>query len=177
MLLLVSSFGSSPDERIFLHVQEHWRRPALDTVFQTVNHFGDSRWVLLGSLAMIGGGTALDRPAIREDGTLLLAGFVAAGGAVYTIKRLVDRPRPLDPEDRTSMVSGHATFAALTATVLGGRHPRWRVPLSVLAGATALARVYLGRHYPSDVIAGVVLGYAVGRLVLWQSPTILSIRF
>jgi hypothetical protein len=46
---------------------------------------------------------------------------------------------------------------------LGRVAPSYRLPLYCLAGAICLTRPYLGMHYPSDVLAGVVLGAAIGR--------------
>jgi undecaprenyl-diphosphatase len=40
-----------------------------------------------------------------------------------------------------------------------------RLPAYGLAAAVCVGRPYLGMHYPSDVLAGAVLGYAIGRLV------------
>ena len=52
------------------------------------------------------------------------------------------------------------------ATVLAGFVPAWRVPLYALAVAIAWSRVYVGAHYPLDLLAGAVLGTASGLAVL-----------
>jgi undecaprenyl-diphosphatase len=57
-----------------------------------------------------------------------------------------------------SFPSGHATVAFACATVLALAVPRLRVPLFVLAALIAFSRVYVGVHYPFDVLAGAVLG-------------------
>ena len=54
------------------------------------------------------------------------------------------------------------------ATALGRVAPRARPALGALAALVCLGRPYLGMHYPSDVLAGVALGYAIGRL--WPLP-------
>ena len=87
------------------------------------------------------------------------------------IKFAVRRRRPeladLPPLTRTptrlSFPSAHATtgFAAATAFARAGAPP---APLYALATALAVTRLYLGVHYPSDVLAGVVLGTALGAL-------------
>ena len=53
------------------------------------------------------------------------------------------------------------------AVLLGAVVPRARWPLLVLAALIALSRVYLGVHFPSDVIAGALLGSAVGAAAAW----------
>ena len=84
-----------------------------------------------------------------------------------------DRPplaRP-DPEPLVrlpathSFPSGHATVSFACATVLALAVPRLRWPLFALAALIAFSRVYVGVHYPLDVIAGAVLGVAVGLVV------------
>jgi membrane-associated phospholipid phosphatase len=84
------------------------------------------------------------------------------------IKQVVRRPRPdLGPElpplaatvSSLSYPSAHAATSFAGAGALGGS-----LPLYAAAGAMALTRPYLGVHYPSDVLAGAALGWAVGRL-------------
>ena len=82
------------------------------------------------------------------------------------------RPRPAaalepDPEPLVdlpatySFPSGHATVSFACATVLALAVPRLRVPLFVLAALISFSRVYVGVHYPLDVLAGAVLGVAI----------------
>jgi membrane-associated phospholipid phosphatase len=92
------------------------------------------------------------------------------------IKNLTDRPRPpladrdfqplIELPQSSAMPSGHALTAFAAATVLSTIAPRLRWPLVALAGTIALSRVYLGVHYPSDVLVGSALGVGVGLGVL-----------
>ncbi|HYX87181.1 MAG TPA: phosphatase PAP2 family protein [Gaiellales bacterium] len=67
-------------------------------------------------------------------------------------------PVPSDP----SMPSGHAVMAFAGAVLLGVVASRLRWPLGALAVAIAVSRVYLGVHYPSDVIVGAAVGAVIG---------------
>jgi membrane-associated phospholipid phosphatase len=67
-------------------------------------------------------------------------------------------PVPHDP----SMPSGHAMMAFTGAVLLSAVVPRARWPLLALAVGIALSRVYLGVHYPSDVLVGAALGAGIG---------------
>ena len=118
----------------------------------------------------------------REGKALLVVVGVSTLAAV-SIQFLLARPRPvgvrllLPTPFFPSFPSGHAAsaFGCLTFTALAGL--RFRPPGlprpgaarlltgSVLASVVSLSRVYLGHHYPSDVLGGAVLGAAVGAVV------------
>jgi len=93
------------------------------------------------------------------------------------VKAIVNRPRPhLDPLVRVptdwSFPSGHAATSFAGATMLSLFFPRLAPVLYGLAVAIAFSRVYVGVHYPLDVIAGAALGTAVGYGVFRALPTL-----
>ena len=105
---------------------------------------------------------------------IVLPVAIAVGGAdllTALIKEVVPRHRPferqLGPPERThSFPSGHTATAFAGATILASFLPRYRVPLYVLAVLIALSRLYNGVHYPTDVLAGAVLGLGVAIALL-----------
>lgn len=109
-----------------------------------------------------------DRRA-RQIGLALLAALLVGLALTLAIQYLALRPRPEDVRlvgaapNFPSFPSGHAMAAWATAVILGLAYGR-RVggPAAVLATLVALSRVYQGHHYPSDVLAGAVLGAGVG---------------
>jgi undecaprenyl-diphosphatase len=117
--------------------------------------------------------------------TWILALAALAGGLWYeVIVHLVNRPRPTvaqvlrvtEHPGSTSFPSGHLIFITISAAVLmlcvGQRYlPRWARPIgwAVLAGivvAVGLDRIYAGTHWPSDVLAGILIATAWLSLVL-----------
>lgn len=111
----------------------------------------------------------------RKDTNQLNAGLcIATGIALNTalavgLKYSINRDRPyqtypeikaLDAEVTPSMPSGHTASAFNVATSLTLFYPKWyvAVPAYTWASGVAYTRMYLGVHYPSDIIAGALLG-------------------
>ena len=69
----------------------------------------------------------------------------------------------------TSFPSDHATAAFAIAVALLRRHRKAGAIALVLAGLLAIARVAVGTHYPSDVLAGALIG-TTAALILWYPP-------
>jgi len=109
----------------------------------------------------------------RRWGVLLmtLIAIALADWSATALKALVDRPRPavrypvpktLVPLPRdASFPSGHAATSFAAATMLAFAFPAFAPALLVLAAAVAFSRVYVGVHYPLDVIGGAALGVLV----------------
>jgi membrane-associated phospholipid phosphatase len=132
----------------------------------------------------------------RRAWMLTLAALV--GGLWYeVIVHLVNRPRPAvgqilritEHPGSTSFPSGHLIFITISAAVLmlclGYRYlPRWARPIGwlVVAGivlAVALSRIYVGAHWPSDVLAGILIAVAWLAFVVsvrWISDPALASR-
>jgi membrane-associated phospholipid phosphatase len=100
----------------------------------------------------------------------------AADLIALVLKTTVDRQRPyetvteIDPLLRAavgnSFPSGHAATSFAGAVLLGHFFPRALPALLALAALVAVSRVYIGVHYPLDVLGGAALGAAVGLAVL-----------
>lgn len=128
------------------------------------------KWPLIAAIGACGDAACRRRRPRAAAAALLAIGTAAL--LVTILKQTFDRARPplADPNldaigivpTSASFPSGHAATAFAAAVAIGLVHPRLRKPLLAVAAVVALSRVYLGVHYVLDVLAGTVLGVAVG---------------
>ncbi|MET7761455.1 phosphatase PAP2 family protein [Streptomyces sp. NPDC005393] len=166
------------DRRVFARVaagRVRGAHPLLPRLSQAANH-GRLWFGTAGVLATVGGRTAR-RAALRGVGSLAAASLASN----IVVKWTVDRRRPvLDgvPLVRrlrrqpwtSSFPSGHAASAAAFATGVAIESSRYGAMVAPLAAAVAASRVYVGVHYPSDVLAGVALGVGAAALTCRYWP-------
>jgi membrane-associated phospholipid phosphatase len=157
--------------------------------FKAITDFGKAGWflwptgLLLVAIAMVAS-PRLGRTAhLVLTSLAVLLGFVFLAVALPSLfvtvaKRVIGRARPLRGDgsdftfapfgwraDYTSLPSGHSTTAFAAAVALGALFPRARPWLWAYACLIALSRIVITTHYPSDVVAGAVIG-AFGALLV-----------
>lgn len=156
------------DSRVLYGMRTRFHSPAAETVGKALGKIGEygAVWFVIG-IAM-----AFIDPDNGEDWVITgLLGPIAIG-LNFAVKLVVRRPRPvlegLPPlggaPSSLSFPSAHATSSFACATAMTRIAPEAAF-LFILAGGIAACRPYLGMHYPSDVIAGAILGTALGLIV------------
>lgn len=148
-----------------------------------ITRYGQSDWILYPSAALFIVTATLAllvrwklmRTLLWQFAAIYAFFFFGVGvpSLVTTVvKRLIGRARPVHLEDTgpfafhpnwadwtyQSLPSGHATTAFALAAVVGFLSPRWFYPALGLAAVIGLSRLTLGAHYPSDVVAGAIVG-------------------
>ncbi|MDQ3932115.1 MAG: phosphatase PAP2 family protein [Actinomycetota bacterium] len=148
------------------------RRPRGPVVDHVVSAATD-----LGSMFAVAGTAGVLATSRRAQAAVDVAvGGMLAWSASQGLKPLVRRPRPYQLEKAERLVaepsgsswpSAHPAVAAAVLTVLAPRLPRpGRTLGTLLAAFVATSRVYVGVHYPTDVVAGLGLGGLCG--ALWR---------
>ena len=139
----------------------------LDPFFEALSYAGSFGLIWL-VIAVAISGFSWSRPWLwtRVGAAILLAESISGA-----LKEWVERDRPpvSDPDPATlvglpathSFPSGHATVSFACATTLALAVPRLALPLYTLAVLISFSRVYVGVHYPLDVLAGAALGVAI----------------
>lgn len=127
---------------------------------------------------------------INNDKSMLRNGFRSsvssclANASSFALKNLVQRARPFNKypslfrnkseAGNLSFPSGHTTAAFSTATALALTYRKWEIvlPAYLWASGVAFSRMYLGVHYPSDVMGGILIGVGSG-LLTWKLDQLL----
>lgn len=145
-----------------LHLAQQWASPAMDQAMLLASRLGYAWGVVPADLLLFAGLLVLGH--VRRA---LFVAFATGGSALLNLlaKAVFQRERPdlwlsIAPEHTFSFPSGHAMGSATlaAAVVLLCWHGAWRWP-ALLAGVAFVAwvgasRVYLGVHFPSDILAG-----------------------
>ena len=149
---------------------QSWRSAALEAPMRNVTSVARAPLVVAGLAAVL----AVDLAAGAGWGTVRLAVVAVAGTnlIVEGLKRAVNRTRPDGERKRSnsSFPSGHSATAFALAWVLAARWRRASVVFFGLAALVAFSRMYLHRHFLSDVVAGAVIGMATAWVAVRWLP-------
>lgn len=160
---------------ILLWIQNNIRNDVLTPIFKFITTLGNAGviWIVLSVGLLI-------PKKIRRVGVLTLVSLLFSALIDNVIlKNVVARTRPYDLiEGLTSLVgaqkdysfpSGHTGSAFAAAVVMFlGLPKKYGIPILVFACLMGLSRLYVGVHYPSDVLGGVLIGTGIALLTYWS---------
>lgn len=162
------------DGEILLQIQQHLRTDMLTPLMKFVTFLGNGGWFWILCAVVL-----LAIPKTRKTGYAAVLSLIF--GVIVTnllLKNIVARPRPFaeiealipliaKPTD-FSFPSGHTTASFAVALVMLRMLPKKiGIPAVVLAALVAFSRLYLGVHYPTDVLVGFVVALVGSLLAVW----------
>lgn len=162
------------DGEILLWIQENVRSEWMTPFWKGITWLGNSGmiWLAISFILLL-------IPKTRKVGIMSLVALGLSGLFINCIiKNVVARPRPFTqvegltylikrPRDY-SFPSGHTSASFAAVVVFVRKMPRrYGIPFMILAVLIAFSRLYLGVHYPTDVLAGVILGTLIAFLAMW----------
>ena len=166
------------DGEILLQIQQHLRTDMLTPFMKIVTFLGIGGWFWILCAVVL-----LAVPKTRKTGYAAVVSLIF--GVIVTnllLKNIVARPRPFaeiealipliaKPTD-FSFPSGHTTASFAVALVMLRMLPKKiGIPAVVLAALVAFSRLYLGVHYPTDVLTGFVVALVGSSLAVWGVRT------
>lgn len=163
------------DEQVLEWIAGHLRGPLLDPFMVFYTSLGNSGWIFIAAGVVM----LLFRRTRRAGASSLLAMVFGLLVTNLTLKPLVARPRPwmvmedfvtlAASGDMNSFPSGHTCAAFAFAVALWAVLPQKWARAAALAAAALMgfSRLYVGVHFPSDVLAGALVGALCGLLGAW----------
>lgn len=152
------------DAAVMEFVQTHFHNSVTDAVFPVLTYLGEAGivWIVTALALLLFKKT-------RATGALVLAAMlVTFVSGELILKNIVCRPRPchtfpnvpmlIAPPDSYSFPSGHSASGFAAATMLFLRFKKWGWTAYLPAALIAFSRIFLFVHYPTDVLAGALLG-------------------
>ncbi len=174
------------DQSLFLWINNSLDRSWLDPVMESATALGNGFYLFPLGLALM---ALFARKNFRRDFILWASTSFVSFIIGTTLKHLIHRDRPLAAMHTAivhhsvtvhvlgpalyanSFPSGHTFTAFSTASLFSALYPPLSLPLYAAATLTGLSRIYVGAHFPFDVLGGALIGLVSTALVMrWIAP-------
>ena len=156
------------DRSLFLFINHLPHNFLLDGFFGFLSTVGSAGavWIILGMTVFLWE-IRSDRKKDSRFLLTLIFSLAATFLLIEFLKPIFARPRPdMAIMDSFSFPSGHSAIAFAGAAILSFKKKKWRPFFYLLAILISFSRIYLGEHYPLDVVGGGIIGFIISRLFL-----------
>lgn len=153
------------DQSLYNTIRNNWQSRTMDNLMIGVEYISSPVGLALGNLAVFYFGNEKEHNVAR----LAITSWAGASATGIILKGIFNRQRPENQQTsrwNSSFPSGHTLSYFSLATVYSAKYHKLAIPLYGFGVMVGLSRIYLGEHYPSDVLAGAVLGVGIGYLTL-----------
>ena len=172
-----NAWFNSFDEKVFLWINNN--NSSLEFLMLTITYMGSiTSWFAITVFLWF---------LKRKKEAFILAFTLLIGGVLtFFMKIGFHRDRPfqvlaeakvLDREEDFSFPSGHSVSSFSSATILGRKIKKATIPLYIFSSLVAYSRIYVGVHWPSDVIFSGLIGVAIGFSILKLERKILNLFY
>ncbi len=161
----IQNYIKSSDLRLFFLFNHRLRCLSLNITMQLITQIGSWFFCIVFPIVLI----LSPRYETVVTGTRIAVILAFSQVIVYLVKRIVNRPRPYQALNNVianrlpmciySFPSGHTCAAFCLALVLANGYPNYQALFLLVAGLVGISRIYLGVHYPTDVLVGFMVAY------------------
>jgi len=161
---------------LFNFFNHGFQNPILDNIMPIFTHFGGFKFLVLILIALVLYAKISKRDTLKKVAIITLVALLFSGAIAFVLKHVVHEPRPfmvldnvhllISEDDLNSFPSGHttSTIAVVTTLILNMKELAKKhyliidVALVLFAILIPFSRMYVGVHYPGDILAGLIIG-------------------